>query len=43
MTPFETAFPGFVEACAALHSDLMPFAIIVSGKTGACLSRSLGR
>ncbi len=29
MTPFETAFPGFVQACAALHSDLMPFAIIL--------------
>jgi hypothetical protein len=29
MTPFELAFPGFVDACAELQADLLPFAVIL--------------
>lgn len=29
MTPFEAAFPGFVDACAELQADLLPFAVIL--------------
>lgn len=29
MTPFETAFPGFIQACVALFEDLLPFGVIL--------------
>lgn len=39
MTPFETAFPGFITACVALFSDLMPFGILLI-VVGTCLEQA---
>jgi hypothetical protein len=39
MTPFETAFPGFISACVALFSDLMPFGVVLV-VIGICLEQA---
>ncbi len=39
MTPFEIAFPGFITACVALFSDLIPFGVVLI-VVGICLEQA---